>query len=139
MLENGSWTSKIVPTLRSVNRCCDGYEKVNKKCRLNLCHNRICQEDPQTKCITLEWCEQLVPLFVTHTGVISEVCTQPNEAQEHLNMCPHDASTLCHSSSCDSEENVACTNFKCDCTSGPVWLQASGEEANCSNQVDIDT
>lgn len=132
---NGERRSYYKPRVINTKKCCEGYKLVGTKCRLDLCKNQTCQADQQSKCVTLERCGSLIPVFVTTAGIISDVCMQPEEAREHFNMCPNDTSICKYGSRCAGHHNrdAVCFSSKCDCSPGPVWLLPSGKDALCLN------
>lgn len=132
---NGERKNYNISRVVITKKCCKGYKRVGKRCWIDLCRNRTCQEDPQSKCVTLERCGHLLPVFLTAAGTVSDTCTQPVESQEHLSLCPNNTSKCESSSQCAGYHNgeAVCFSSKCDCTPGPVWLLHNGKEALCSN------
>ena len=110
-------------------RCCEGYVFNGLECVRDFCKTLQCSEDPTSRCAVVKRCETYFPIFVTEQGILSDKCTQPEEAEEHL--CPND--TCSSDSVCpgDSEADVCLGSSQCNCSPGPVWYKRNLNIASC--------
>ena len=120
-LENGEYVPYNASREVTTNRCCDGYSDVGKYCAKDFCSALNCTEDPNSRCVLVKRCNAIFPIFVNQHGILSDQCTQPKEAQDHL--CPNggdicDAGSVCPG---DTSGEAVCLGKGCGCSAGPVW------------------
>lgn len=108
--------------------CCEGYLRTVKGCVRDFCKYFHCNEDPNSRCVMVQRCGHVFPIFVTDQGILSEKCTQPKVSVAHL--CPSDA---CSADSACNAKGAVCLANSCGCssTAGPYWQFENLEEAQC--------
>ena len=116
--------TKNIPT----RSCCEGYLHTDIGCIRDFCKYFNCNEDPNSRCVMVERCGDVFPIFVDDRGILSEKCTQPEMSEARL--CPDD---VCSAESKCTAEGAVCLANGCDCSSasGPFWQLKNLEVAQC--------
>lgn len=103
-------TSKVIRT----RKCCDGYLRTRRECILDYCKYFRCENS--SKCVVVERCGEVFPIFVDEGGLLSKNCTQPKMSKRHL--CPSDVCAA------DSEcTATVCLANKCGCSPRPAFIR----------------
>ena len=112
----------------NTRRCCDNYTLTGTECVRDYCTYLQC-EDPNSRCVIVQKCGEIFPVFVTEQGILSDKCTQPKESEGHL--CPNEVCSVDSTCPGDTTGEAVCLASGCDCTPSPAWYLPDLSQATC--------